>query len=258
MKQQIWCGKNMVGIGGFDMMEKKNILVISAHAVDFIWRCGGTIAQYAKNGNNVKVIDITFGSRGESDQVWRENPGIREQEVRSRRKEEASRAAEILGTQIEFYDYDDHLLVYDKEMIMKLAGEFKDFQPDYILTHTQDPMNPDHTNTKEAVLAALRSAQVYGVFPEKKVITDTNIFMYEPDQPEFCGFRPDFYIDITDVMDLKIKAMQIVASQQHLLHNYTNRAEYRSYLAKRLACNPQIKYAEAFQRYAPGVGKEFR
>jgi len=238
-------------------MEQKRVLVISAHAVDFIWRCGGTIAQYAKNGSVVKIIDLTFGSRGESDQVWRENPSISEPEVRIRRRMEATEAAAILGAEIEFYEWEDHLLTIDRDQVMKLAGAIKDFHPDIILTHTEDPLNPDHTNTNHAVQAALRSAQVYGVYPEKKVVTTTNIYMFEPDQPEMCGFKPDFFIDITDVMDLKIQAMKVVASQQHLLNNYTNRAEYRSYLAKRLACDPGIKYAEAFVRFMPQVGKAF-
>lgn len=238
-------------------MEKKKILVLSAHAVDFIWRCGGTIARYAKAGHEVKIVDFTFGSRGESDQVWRENPTITEPEVRTRRRGEAAEAAKILGASIDFYDWEDHLLVIDREGVMRIASDIKDFHPDIILTHTEDPLNPDHTAANHAVMAALRSAQVYGVYPEKPVVTTTNIYMFEPDQPELAGFNPDYFIDITDVMDQKIAAMQVVASQQHLLKNYTNRAEYRSYLAKRLACDPGIRYAEAFVRFMPQVGKFF-
>jgi 4-oxalomesaconate hydratase len=28
----------------------KSVLVVSAHAADFVWRAGGAIALYAKNG----------------------------------------------------------------------------------------------------------------------------------------------------------------------------------------------------------------
>lgn len=238
-------------------MDKKKVLVLSAHAVDFIWRCGGTIARYAQAGHEVKIIDFTFGARGESDQVWKENPSVTEEEVCERRYAEAKKAAEILGASIEFYGWPDHLLEINREGVMRIAADIKDFHPDVILTHTEDPLNADHTVANHAVMAALRSAQVYGVFPEKPVVTTTNIYMFEPDQPELAGFNPDYFIDITDVMDLKIKAMEVVASQQHLLKNYTTRAEYRSYLAKRLACDPSIKYAEAFVRFMPQVGKFF-
>ena len=32
------------------MMQDERLLVVSAHAADFVWRAGGTIAKYVKNG----------------------------------------------------------------------------------------------------------------------------------------------------------------------------------------------------------------
>ncbi|MDO4314238.1 MAG: PIG-L family deacetylase [Oscillospiraceae bacterium] len=61
--------------------EKKRVLVVSAHAVDFVWRAGGTIAQYAKNDHAVKIIDITLGQRGESESLWKSRHGITVEEV---------------------------------------------------------------------------------------------------------------------------------------------------------------------------------
>jgi len=235
----------------------KKILVFSAHAVDFVWRCGGTIAKYVKNGNEVKIIDLTFGSRGESDAMWRQNPGITEPEVRAKRKEEALAAAKVLGASIEFFNWDDHLLTLDKAMVDQMAKAIKEFHPDFILTHTEDPANMDHTNAHNAVIAALRSAQVWGVHPELPVVTDTNIYFFEPDISEFAGFNPNCFIDITDVIDLKIKAMEAVGAQQHLIKNYTNRAEYRGVIAKRMKVDPNILYAEAFQSFYPRVANEF-
>lgn len=37
-------------------MEGKRILVVSAHAADYVWRSGGTIAKYIKHGANVDVV----------------------------------------------------------------------------------------------------------------------------------------------------------------------------------------------------------
>lgn len=235
----------------------KKVLVISAHAVDFVWRCAGTIAKYTQNGDQVKIIDLTLGVRGESDSTWKTNKDTTEEAVKITRRMEALEAASILGADIEIFDWNDHLLTLGADQVTVLAGIIKDFQPDFILTHTTDLMNADHTNTNHAVYAALRLAQVYGVFPEKKAVTTTNIFMFEPDQAEINNFIPNVYIDITDVMELKQKAMSVVGSQAYLSFNYTNRAEYRGHHAKRLACNSSIKYAEAFQRFLPYVGNEF-
>lgn len=47
--------------------------------------------------------------------------------------------------------------------------------------------------------------------------------------------------------------MNLAASQTYLIHNYTVRAEYRGYLAGRIAVNSGIKYAEAYRRFYPQV-----
>jgi hypothetical protein len=42
----------------------KTALVISAHAADFVWRCGGAIALHQKKGYEVTVVCLSFGERG--------------------------------------------------------------------------------------------------------------------------------------------------------------------------------------------------
>lgn len=36
-------------------MSKKSVLVVSAHAADFVWRAGGAIALHAEKGYEVTV-----------------------------------------------------------------------------------------------------------------------------------------------------------------------------------------------------------
>ena len=47
------------------MIEGKKVLVVSAHAADYVWRAGGTIAKYIKHGAEVHVVVLSFGIRGE-------------------------------------------------------------------------------------------------------------------------------------------------------------------------------------------------
>jgi 4-oxalomesaconate hydratase len=47
-------------------MENKSILVVSAHAADFVWRAGGAIALYASRGYKVRILCLSYGERGES------------------------------------------------------------------------------------------------------------------------------------------------------------------------------------------------
>ena len=84
------------------MIKGKNMLVVSAHAADYVWRSGGTIAKYIKYGANVSVVVLSFGVRGESNDLWKqENATV--DSVKAIRKAETESAAKILGIQnIEF------------------------------------------------------------------------------------------------------------------------------------------------------------
>ena len=53
------------------MIAGKKMLVVSAHAADYVWRAGGTIAKYIKGGAEVHVVVLSFGSRGESNDLWK-------------------------------------------------------------------------------------------------------------------------------------------------------------------------------------------
>ena len=44
------------------MIAGKKMLVVSAHAADYVWRAGGTIAKYIKGGAEVHVVVLSFGS----------------------------------------------------------------------------------------------------------------------------------------------------------------------------------------------------
>ena len=45
-------------------MQDERLLVVSAHAADFVWRAGGTIAKYVKNGAQVHLVVLSVGVRG--------------------------------------------------------------------------------------------------------------------------------------------------------------------------------------------------
>ena len=57
------------------MINGKKMLVVSAHAADYVWRAGGTIAKYIKHGAEVHLVVLSFGGRGESNDLWKQ-PGF--------------------------------------------------------------------------------------------------------------------------------------------------------------------------------------
>ena len=78
------------------MSENKTALILSAHAADFVWRCGGAIALHQKLGYEVTIACMSYGERGESAKLWKQS-GMTLEKVKHTRKSEAEKAAEALN-----------------------------------------------------------------------------------------------------------------------------------------------------------------
>lgn len=234
------------------------MLVVSAHVADFCTRAGGTIAKYVREGHKVSVIDLTFGQKGESAEFWSQNPGVPFEECMAQRKIEALAAAKYLGVDINFMGYSDYPLEMGADRITELALTIQNLRPDVILTHyPEDPFNEDHAVAAKAVIRAMGVASIpglqQGTVPRLPI---PNLFFFESSVPhtEFNNFKIDTFIDITDVFQIKLEAINLFTSQRTLAEPYTRYALQRGHQAggwtKRV-----IKYAEGFKRYVPYVGE---
>lgn len=231
-------------------------LVISAHAADFVWRAGGAIALEARRGEQVTVVCLSFGERGESASAWRAGKSL--EEIKKLRREEASRAAQVLGARIEFLDAGDYPLRESDELLDRLVGIYRVTKPRRVLTHAlKDPYNYDHPAAGQMALKARVFAQAIGYPADGEPIGAPPVFLFEPHQPEMCDFTPDVLLDITEVFDVKREAMQCMAAQQHLWDYYTDLAKRRGTQFRRnagpnlgLAANTM---AEAYMRVFPQV-----
>lgn len=240
------------------MISGKKMLIISAHAADYVWRSGGTIAKYIKEGAEVSIVVLSFGVRGESNDLWNQ-PDATVESVKSIRKSETMAAAEILGVKnIEFWDMEDYPMVFTPEIEERLVLKIRETRPDIILTHDRfDIMNPDHNTVSEVTFRCSVMANSNGVkLDDTKTTKQMRIFGFEPHQTELSDYKPGSFIDITDVYEQKIAAMKCFKAQSHLIEYYTQRAFMRGNHARRLSGNNSYKYAESFANYFPAVGPE--
>ncbi len=237
-------------------MEAKSLVVVSAHAADFVWRAGGAIALHAKlHSYRVVVVCLSAGERGESNEVYAAEPGISVAAVRERRKAEALKAAEVLGAEVRFLDQQDYLMRPGPEVLESLVDVYREVQPAFILTHPQvDPSNWDHVTTCRLALEARMVAQAPGR-PGGKHIAAPQVYCFEPHQTELCDYHPDTLLDISEVWELKWKAMQCVPSQTRMWAYYKNVAEQRANIAGRRT-ERKITHAEAYQRIFPKTVQE--
>jgi 4-oxalomesaconate hydratase len=232
---------------------KKTMLVISAHAADFVWRAGGAIALSAGRGDRVRILCLSFGERGESEQLWN-IPGMTLARVKESRRAESEKAAGILGAEIRFLDSGDYPLRVTDELVRNMVEEFRTCRPGIVLTHASaDPYNFDHPDACQATLRSRVYAQAAGYPAEGKRLGAPPVFAFEPHQPEQCDFKPQVLLDITSVFDRKRKAMEAMQAQEHLWEYYTDLARRRGVQAARNSGRSGIKYAEAYQRFYPQV-----
>ncbi|MBI2961174.1 MAG: PIG-L family deacetylase [Betaproteobacteria bacterium] len=233
----------------------KSGLVVSAHAADFVWRAGGAVALYAGRGWNMRVVCLSCGERGESAKLWRDR-GMTLERVKQVRREEAARAAEVLGAQIEFFDCGDYPLRVGEADLMRLVDIYREVRPEFVLTHSaQDPYNFDHPLATHVAQEARIIAQAHGHNPRQEPIGAPPVFLFEPHQTEQCGWIPQVFLDITEVWDTKRKAFEVMAAQEHLWEYYTRVALQRGAQAARNS-GLKIQYAEAYQRVFPQVARE--
>lgn len=242
------------------MIDKNvNLLVVSGHAADFVWRAGGTIAKYIKHGANVHLVVLSYGARGESNNLWN-TEGQTLENVKSIRKAELEAAANHLGVKnLEIWDYEDYHMQITPERMEQMVRKIREVRPHHIVTHgVKDAFNPDHETISRFVFEASVLAISNGVrmegYPTAK---QARIFGFEPHQTEISDFKPEVIIDITETYPQKEAAMQCFKAQKHLIEYYSARAMMRGNHARRCSGNNEYKYAEAFTRFFPYVGGEF-
>ena len=82
------------------------------------------------------------------------------------------------------------------------------------------------------------------------------VYAFEPHQTEQCEWMPNTFLDITEVWDVKRRAIECMAGQEHLWEYYTRVALQRGVQAKRnigITAARDIQYAEGYQRITPAV-----
>nr|WP_319391578.1 PIG-L deacetylase family protein [uncultured Cohaesibacter sp.] len=238
------------------MTDKKTALVISAHSADFVWRCGGAIALHAEKGYDVHVVCLSYGERGESAKLWKQE-GMTLDKVKTERRKEAESAAKALNVaEIEFFDLGDYPLELDREAKYRLVDVIRKVQPDFMMSHCRfDPYNTDHMYACQVALEARMIAQAWGHNPGEKVLGAPQLYMFEPHQTERMGWKPDVFLDISSVWEKKKAAIECMHGQEHLWHYYTNVAENRGNHFRRnsggMAGGRAATHAEGFESVFP-------
>lgn len=213
------------------------ILVIAAHPDDEVLGVGGTIAKHVKNGDNVYALILGDGeiSRGASAAEVKKRAG------------QAKRAADILGIKNFFLEkFSDNRFdsVPLLDIVKKVERVIYEIKPEIVYTHFSDDLNIDHRLTFQAVLTACRPQPKFFVkeILAFEVLSSTE-WQEKKKKKLFC---PDFYNDISDFVDKKIKAIEVYRDELRQYPHPRSRQGIKI-LAQYRGLEVGFKYAEAFQ-----------
>lgn len=183
-------------------MIKLDILAIGAHPDDIELGCGATIAKEISLGKKVGVLDLTRGELG-----TRGSAEIRDTEAKN--------AAKILGLTVrENLAFADGFFINDKEHQLKVIEIIRKYQPEIVLCNAIDDRHIDHPKGSKLVsdacfLSGLRKIETTLNNKSQEAWRPKQVYHYI----QWKNIAPDFVVDVSGFIDIKLKAVQAYSSQ---------------------------------------------
>jgi LmbE family N-acetylglucosaminyl deacetylase len=207
------------------------IMSIYTHPADTITDCGGTLALHADRGDEVVALIVTHGGRkhpNKYEEEWRKedpdmdiiNAGI--EEFKNDKKQELIRAAKIIGiTKLITLDYDDDFMVPEPQVIDKIAHHIAEERPDAIVMDypAGGAFAGCHELTSSMISVAIFRASEFTRNLDKieahhvKQIFYTKIPVTNRNMVGLGNMKSDMYVDITSVIERKMRAMDEFETQ---------------------------------------------
>ena len=210
----------------------KKILVIAAHPDDEMLGCGGTIAKYHRKGYEIKIIFLADGE------------GARPIKDIENRESMSKKALSVIGVKdIHFLRLPDNQLdsLPLLEIIRNVELIVDDYCPTIIFTHWYHDLNIDHSISCRVALTifrALPGSSVKKIYSfEVKSSTEWSIDV---------SFKPDHFVDISDTIDLKNKALSHYKKEINDMP-HSRSLEAINALALVRGSEVGVRYAEAFK-----------
>ena len=222
-------------------------MVVFAHADDAEWGCSGTVAKWCADGWQVVYVVCTDGSKGSDD------PNMSSDALAKIRQQEQLKAGEVLGLlDVVFLGYEDSMLEPTLELRRDIAREIRRYKPDVLicespirrLTFNGYMGHPDHLAAGEAAMSAVfPSARDRLTFPD---LLEEGLEPHNVREVWIMDHQdPDSYVDVTDHMDIAVKALQQHETQVEGRDVDTHMRAGRNRTGQKVG----FQYAESFKRF---------
>ena len=208
------------------------VLVIAPHPDDEVLGCGGTIKKHINKGDEVYLCIVTCAYTPDWTEEFIEN-----------RKREIEESQKVLGIkEVYFLNLPTVKLdtVPQKKLNDLIFQKIDGIKPEILYIPFEGDINKDHLIIYNASMLAVRSG--IGRFIKK-------VLCYEVLSETEWGsvlFSPNLYVDISDTLDFKLKAMSCYGSE---LKEYPRGRSLEAIkaLAQKRGTESNLKLAEAFK-----------
>lgn len=184
---------------------RKKALVVAAHPDDEILGCGGTMARFVQEGDEIYTLILGKGvaARGQDKQSVKKKIDVLNKCMNS--------ANQSLGVKEAFsFDFPDNS--FDSVALLDIVKVVEDvkekIKPDIIFTHYAKDLNVDHRLTYEAVITATRPVPDESV---KEIYSFEVLSSTEWGYP--LSFSPDTFFDISETIKSKLEALEHYKSE---------------------------------------------
>jgi LmbE family N-acetylglucosaminyl deacetylase len=195
-------------------MTFSTALVLFAHPDDAEFFCGGTVARWVREGCEVHYVCITDGSAGSNE------PGTTRESMRVIREREMRAAAETLGVaSVTFLGELDGFLTVTPETRRKVTREVRRLRPQVLVAPDPSRLwygsgyinHSDHKAAGElALCAVMPDAPTRVMFQE---LEEEGLEPFEVPNLYLSADDADTFVDITDTIEMKLKALSAHPSQ---------------------------------------------
>jgi bacillithiol biosynthesis deacetylase BshB1 len=184
---------------------KLDILAIGVHPDDVELGCSGTLINEIKRGKKVGIVDLTQGELGTRGTV-------------ETRYQEAANAAMQIGAVVrENLKMRDGFFKNDEEHQLKLIRVLRKYQPDIVIGNILNDRHPDHGRAGHLISDACFLSGLVKI--ETKDESGAQQQKWRPkyflQYMQDWYHEPDLLIDISDVFEQRMQAIQAYSTQFH-------------------------------------------
>ncbi|MHB9035299.1 MAG: PIG-L deacetylase family protein [Armatimonadota bacterium] len=241
------------------MKTTRIAMAVAAHPDDIEFTMSGTLMLLGNAGYELHYMNVANGCCGSTT--------MNKEETIAVRAREAASAADLIGAAFHPSQVDDLMLYYEDSLVRRLCAIVREVSPEILLLPSPQDYMEDHTNVSRLMVTAAfcRNMPNYETNPQVPAI-DNQMCVYHAPPMGFCDqlrtpIIPDFFVDVSGVMDRKREMLSCHKSQKEWLdesQGHDNYLHLMDDIASQVGkLSGRFDYAEGWRRHLHlGYGPE--